>query len=92
MPGINFPINFYFWEGSSPSSKETKREERRKGWEGGKKGGGREDRDRSGRKTKSLLLFYLSPSSGHLIPSPASVPTQTTCNGLNVCVPLNCLC
>lgn len=31
VPRMNFPINFYFWEGSSPSSKERKSR--------GKKGG-----------------------------------------------------
>ena len=34
MPGIYFPINFYFWEGSSPSSKKTKGKREEKGGEG----------------------------------------------------------
>ena len=34
MPEIYFPINFYFWEGSSPSSKKTKGKREEKGGEG----------------------------------------------------------
>ena len=34
MPGIYFPINFCFWEGSSPSSKKTKGKREEKGGEG----------------------------------------------------------
>lgn len=41
VPRINFPINFCFWEGSSPSSKEMNRGEK-KG-----EGGGREREERA---------------------------------------------
>lgn len=32
VPRINFPINLYFWEGGSPSSKETEGKRKEK-WE-----------------------------------------------------------
>ena len=80
LPGINFPINFCFWEGSSPSSKETKGRREEKG------GGGRRERKTEGG------LYYPSPSTGHLVPPPASMPTQTTRYGLNICVPLKFIC
>lgn len=54
VPRINFPINFYFWEGRSPSSKETKGR--------GKKGegGGCSETGRQG--CGPVLLFT---STGH---------------------------
>lgn len=36
MPRINFPINFYFWEDSSPSSKEPKGRREEEEGEGGR--------------------------------------------------------
>lgn len=48
MPRINFPINFYFWEGSSPSSKETKGR-RKKGESKRERKGGSWGQDRHGR-------------------------------------------
>lgn len=57
MPRINFPINFYFWEGSSPSSKETKgRREEEEGEEREEGEGGRQ----------SVALYYPSPSTWSL--------------------------
>lgn len=76
MPRINFPINFYFWEGSSPSSKETKgRKEEEEG----------EEREGRGGETEvwPCITLHLPHS-----PSPACMGPQP-CYGLNVCVPLN---
>lgn len=57
MPRINFPINFYFWEGSFPSSKETKG--RREEEEGKKKEEGEGGRQRCGPVLP--FTFHMAP-------------------------------
>lgn len=90
MPRINFPINFYFWEGSSPSSKETKgkKEEGRRWRERGEEGD-RTEEGEGGRQRGGLGLP--SPSKGHLVP-PCRPAFPAAQYGLSVCIPLKLMC
>lgn len=67
VPRINFPINFCFWEGSFPTSKETKGRGRKR--EGGRERGRewRQDRHRRGKVGgfRAVALCYSSASTGH---------------------------
>lgn len=85
MPSINFPINFYFWEGSSPSSKETKgRGKKGKGRRERKGGSWGQDRHRRGRRGGRQAC---GPVSTLHLPQIISRSThaQTTCG-------TECLC
>ena len=90
-PRINFPINFYFWEGSSPvlQGDKGKRENERGGeeeWEGVGTGQTQEGESGGIQGCDPVLPLQLPQDT-----SP-STPAPTICYGLNVCVPLKFRC
>lgn len=86
VPWINFPINFYVWEGisSSPEEIEGRREEGGR-WEEREEGGG-QDRGGEGDRGGACSTPHLPQAIG---PFPCPQASPDTCCGLNVCVPKN---